>query len=231
MIVDATALRGFQGILLAIFAALAGACAEEAAPAKGSTMAAAPVEMMRSVEAAPADPVATAEAFIDAFYSFDRDRLAAFLAAAPESAPRLLYYQGWAEGGNYAVLERTPCSLDEDGVVHCPVRVRDDPVVALGTGFNVTDTFHLDFVDGVIVEVETSSNDQPIYYQALEWVEANMPEILDGPCANRDTPEGTPGDCARAMTRGYAAFAASADFPGVPPRPESASGAGVAPQR
>jgi hypothetical protein len=112
-----------------------------------------------------------------------------------------------------------PCARGEDDVVACPVTVQDDPVVALGTGFNVTDTFHLTFEDGVIVKVETSSNDQPIYFQARQWVEANMPEVMEGACANGDTDAGTPADCARAMTAGYAAFAASADFPGVPPLP------------
>ena len=42
-----------------------------------------------------ADPdLVIAESFIDAFYSFEPDRLAPIMAAAPESAPRLLYYQG-----------------------------------------------------------------------------------------------------------------------------------------
>ena len=203
-------------LLAAVF--LAG-CTEPAAtdPAPAAADPAEPV----ATEAPDAD-LETAEAFIDSFYSFDAERLGAYLEAAPESAPRLLYYQGWAEGGNYLVLERTPCARNAEGGVDCPVTVQDDPVVALGTGFNVTDTFHLTFEDGVIVEVKTSSNDQPIYYEAREWVAANMPEVMEGPCANRGTADGTPGDCARAMTAGYAAFAASEDFPGVPPLPDVA---------
>ena len=215
-------LFGKTAPMLAALGLVLGGCAQDTAPAPAEAAA-------KEDPAAPAGPSApastdalvAAEAFIDGFYSFDGERLATILAAAPESAPRLLYYQGWAQGGNYQVIERTPCVLDADGIVDCPVTVQDDPVVALGTGFNVTDTFHLTVEDGVIVKVETSSNDQPIYYEARTWVEANMPAVMTGPCANRNTPEGTPGDCARAMTAGYAAFAASDDFPGVPPLPEA----------
>ncbi|MEE4298426.1 MAG: hypothetical protein V2J24_03195 [Pseudomonadales bacterium] len=206
--------------LLAL-AALTTACSQEtgspeSAPAVSQASAA--------TESADAADLATAEAFIDAFYSFDREQLAPLLAAATDSAAGLLYYQGWAEGGNYRVLERAPCAREEAGSVACPVTVQDDPVVALGTGFNVTDTFHLTFENGVIIDVETSSDDQPIYFQARSWVEANMPEVMDGPCANHGTDAGTPADCARAMTAGYAAFAASEDFPGValPPDAEAA---------
>ena len=71
-------------------------------------------------EAATDSDLVLAESFIDAFYSFDPDRLAPIMAAAKESAPRLLYYQGSAKGGNYEVLLRTPCARDKEGVVNCP---------------------------------------------------------------------------------------------------------------
>ena len=150
--------------------------------------------------------LAYAESFIDAFYSFDPAQLAPLMASAKESKPRLLYYQGWAEGGNYIVLERASCVMEEENKVACPVTVQDDPVVALNTGFNVTDTFHLTFEGEKLVAVDTSSNDQPIYYEARKWVEANMPEVMSGPCKNKNSEDATPGDCARAMTKGYAAF-------------------------
>ena len=150
--------------------------------------------------------LAYAESFIDAFYSFDPAQLAPLMAAAEESRPRLLYYQGWAKGGNYVVLERARCSMEEANKVACPITVRDDPVVALQTGFNVTDTFHLTFEGKTLVTVDTSSNDQPIYYEARRWVEANMPEVMSGPCKNRNTEDSTPEDCARAMTKGYKAY-------------------------
>jgi hypothetical protein len=129
-------------------------------------------------EAAPDTDLVFAESFIDAFYSFEPDRLAPILAAAKESAPRLLYYQGSAKGGNYEVLLRTPCTRDKEGMVNCPVKVKDDRVQALGTGFDVTDTFHLTFDDGALIKVTTSSNDQDIYREAAVWVRENMPEVV-----------------------------------------------------
>ena len=194
---------------VACIAALLGACSESAPPEVAA-------------EAAADPDLVIAESFIDAFYSFEPDRLAPIMAAAPETAPRLLYYQGSAKGGNYEVLLRTPCARDEEWIVSCPVKVKDDRVQALGTGFDVTDTFHLTFDDGVLVKVTTSSNDQDIYREAAVWVRENMPEVMEGPCKDRGTMEGTPVECSRAMTAGYKAFVASPDFPGVPPLPEEA---------
>lgn len=151
--------------------------------------------------------LATAEKMIDAFYSFDANLLKPFLAKAEKSAPSILYYQGWAEGGNYKVLERPGCAAIESGKIACPVTVQDDPVMALKTGFMVTDTFTLTFDGTDIVDIETSSNDQPIYYEARKWVEENMPEVMSGPCLKTEDGGGpTPGDCARAMTEGYRQF-------------------------
>ncbi|MEE4278751.1 MAG: hypothetical protein V2I82_09840 [Halieaceae bacterium] len=143
---------------------------------------------------------------IDAFYSFDADRLRPILAKAGDAQGRILGYQGWAEGGNYIVVERAPCAPQAENKVDCAITVQDDPVVALETGFNVTDTFHLTFEGSDIVDVKTSSNDQPIYYEARQWVEENMPEVMSGPCRREEGLRVTPGDCARAMTDGYRKF-------------------------
>lgn len=148
----------------------------------------------------------TAEGMIDAFYSFDADQLQPFLSEAGDSETSILGYQAWAEGGNYIVMERAPCEYEADNVIACAITVQDDPVVALETGFNVTDTFHITFEDGIIVGVDTSSNDQPIYYEARQWVEENLPEVMEGPCKRVDGVRETPGDCARAMTDGYRQF-------------------------
>jgi hypothetical protein len=147
-----------------------------------------------------------AEEMIDAFYSYSSVQLAEHLKSAEASADRILYYQGWAEGGNYKVLERLPCDVEQENVIACGITVQDDPVIALKTGFNVTDTFHITFDGLQITQIKTSSNDQPIYFEARAWVEANLPEIMQGPCKNRNTREGTPQDCARAMTAGYKQF-------------------------
>lgn len=149
-----------------------------------------------------------AERLIDAFYSFDPSQLRAAMAYAPDSQPKLLYYQGWAEGGNYAVLERKPCRLAATDEVICDVTVRDDLIVALRTGYWVTDTFHLTFSDGRIVEVRNSSNDPPDFDQALNWVKRERPEVMAGPCKGFFAGGPTPQDCVRAVVVGFAAYRA-----------------------
>jgi hypothetical protein len=89
----------------------------------------------------PADRgIDAAEAFVDAFYSFERGRLESILAAARESAPEIIYYQGWAEGGNYEIVSRAPCKRIRPETVSCSITVKDDLIGALGIDFNVTDT-------------------------------------------------------------------------------------------
>jgi hypothetical protein len=150
--------------------------------------------------------LATAEALIEAFYSFDPTKLEPLLAHATESAAPMLYYQGWAEGGNYKVLKRNPCEAQPVGVITCAITVQDDPVLALRTGFNVTDTFTISFNNETVVAVDTASNDQPIYFAALEWLFEHQPEIPSGPCAGFFADGTTPGDCARAVTEGFAQY-------------------------
>lgn len=153
-----------------------------------------------------ASNLATAEGMIDAFYSFDASSLQPYLSEAGDSEQGILGYQAWAEGGNYKVLVRAPCVSESTDTIACAITVQDDPVVALETGFDVTDTFHITFGNGIITGVDTSSNDQPIYFEARKWVEANLPEVIEGPCKREDGSRLTPGDCARAMTDGYKQF-------------------------
>jgi hypothetical protein len=166
--------------------------------------------LMGASQAYPAEDMATnlatAESMLDAFYAFDSERLQSYLDAAGESGLGILSYQAWAEGGNYKVVNRPGCAGDSASLIVCPVTVQDDPVLALEVDFNVTDTFHISFKDGVIVEVDTSSNDQPIYYEARVWISENLPQVMEGPCKRTDGRRDTPGDCARAMTDGYKQF-------------------------
>jgi hypothetical protein len=156
-----------------------------------------------------ADPrLAAAEALIDAFYAFDPVRLRAALADAPKSAPVILYYQGWAEGGSYQVLDRQPCKFVTAAKASCDIKVRDDLVPALKIGFDVTDTFHLTFEDGRIVSVATSSNDPPVFKKALEWIGKERPEVLDGPCKGFFNGGPTPQACVREVIKGFSDFAA-----------------------
>lgn len=149
-----------------------------------------------------------AEALVDAFYSFDPARLRAVMADAPDSLPRLLYYQGWAQGGNYVVLKREPCRLDKPDEVSCAITVRDDLAPALRIPFDVTDIFHLSFREGRIVSVRNSSNDPPEFEQALKWVAAKHPKLLDEQCRGFFAGGPTPQACVREVVKGFREFSA-----------------------
>jgi hypothetical protein len=149
-----------------------------------------------------------ANKFIDTFYSFDRDSLSSILSEANESRPGILFYQKWAECGNYAVLNRSDVIVKNDTLVVCPVTVRDDLIQALQLELHVTDTFHLGIVDGHIKSVETSSNDPDLFHEARTWVRENLTELVEEPC-NRNKEGGpTPCECVKATVKGFAEFIA-----------------------
>ena len=153
----------------------------------------------------------TSEAFIDAFYSFDPAALEAILQSADESSQmEILYYQGWAEGGNYEVLDRKPCAGESE--ISCAITVKDDLIGALQLDFDVTDTFTLGFSGAQIASVRTSSNDPQVVGQAFEWVDANY-DFEDNVCQDRFAGGTTPGECIEAIVAGFAEFRASDDFP------------------
>lgn len=151
--------------------------------------------------------IAKAEAFIDAFYSFDRSLLEPKLAKAPDSAGTILFYQGFAQGGNYKIMERHACQPIDSAKVSCSITVEDDPMLALKIDFHVTDTFTITFKKNSIVKVVNSSNDLPIYIEAQDWAFKNFPEIKAGPCLGFFDGGPTPTDCARAVTNAYKKFA------------------------
>jgi hypothetical protein len=135
-------------------------------------------------------------------------RLRDLMASAPTSIPQILYYQGWATGGNYVVLERKPCRFETADEVRCDITVKDDLIAVLGTAYHVTDTFHLSLENGRIVKVRTSSNDPPEFDAALEWLRRERPEVFTGPCRGFFAGGPTPQDCVRAVVRGFADFVA-----------------------
>ena len=157
--------------------------------------------------------LALAEALIDAFYSFDPINLEATLSLAAGSIPSIVYYQGWAEGGNYKIIDRKACESKAAKLVSCSITVEDDPMLALGIDFKVTDTFEITFTNGQISAVETSSDDLQVYHDARNWVLEKLPELVEEACEGFFDGGPTPGDCVRAMSEGYALFAASDDFP------------------
>jgi hypothetical protein len=150
--------------------------------------------------------VRTAQAFIDAFYSFDAEVLRKAIPLTDDtSRADILFYQGWAEGGNYEVITRHSLLFGGDTLIKCPVTVKDDLIGALQLDMHVTDTFHLVIRDGAIRSIETSSNDPPLFYEARKWVRENRPELTEIPC-RQDENGGTPGDCCKAVVEGFRAF-------------------------
>ncbi len=154
-------------------------------------------------------PLIAAEKLIDAFYSFDPRPLRVALTDAPASQPQLLFYQGWAEGGNYAIIERQPCQTVSEGEITCAITVRDDLIAALGTGYWVTDKFHLTILAGRIVTVRNSSNDPPDFDLALDWLRREQPDVMAGPCRGFFAGGPTPQDCVRAVVGGFRAYRAA----------------------
>lgn len=148
-----------------------------------------------------------ADEFIDAFYSFNTDSLRSALMDARASQPNILYYQKWAECGNYTIVKRHDCMVKNDSTVICPVTVKDDLMAGLGIDFNVTDTFHITVSQGHVRFVETSSNDPELYYQAKEWVAKNRPEYVEKACEGIWNGGPTPCDCIQGMIKGFREFA------------------------
>jgi len=147
--------------------------------------------------------------FVDAFYSFKRDSLEKILSSATGSQPEILYYQNWAECAQYKVLDRTHPFEINDSTVLFPVTVKDDLVAALGSTFNVTDTFHITIRQGKIISVTTSSNDLKAYYDAKAWVKKNRPEYIEKACEGIWQGGPTPCECVLGMIKGFKEFTAN----------------------
>lgn len=147
------------------------------------------------------------EQFVDAFYSFDPQVLRPLLYAAGESQQEILFYQGWAQGGNYVVVKREPCAKLTEDTISCSITVEDDLVLALGIDFDVTDTFTISFENGEIKAVATSSNDPEIYHNARDWTLENRSELVKPYCSGTEQGEANPHKCVRGMLQGYSEYA------------------------
>ncbi len=121
------------------------------------------------------------EDFITTFYSFDTGRLSKVLVKADKSLPLIVYYQGWARGGHYKVVERMPCRRQSDNKFSCSITVEDDHMKALNIAFNVTDTFTITLNKNAIISVGISSNDLQVYQDAAKWVKAELPDLIEKP--------------------------------------------------
>ncbi|MGB5359977.1 MAG: hypothetical protein WBN27_08550 [Eudoraea sp.] len=153
--------------------------------------------------------VVIANQFIDAFYSFNKDNLKGTLSYAEESQPSILYYQKWAECGNYEIIKRFNCEEKNDSTVICPITVKDDLMSALQIDLNVTDTFHITIKNQQIRSVETSSNDPDLYYEARDWIRQHRPELTKEPCIGMWEGGPTPCECIKAILQGLTEFKAN----------------------
>lgn len=152
------------------------------------------------------DSTIIADKFVEAFYSFDQDRLESMLSSTDKSRMGILYYQKWSQCGNYKVLKKGRWIQKNDSIIHCPVTVEDDLIGALKVDFHVTDTFKLTLHDGNIKSVQTSSNDPEAYFEARKWIEQNLPELIEKPCEGIWEDGTTPCACVKAMVKGYSEF-------------------------
>ena len=137
-----------------------------------------------------------AEAFIDAFYAWDANALSEAIHGA-ENAKRALYYQGWAEAGNYQILKRRQCTRVDEGWIECSITVSDDIGEALG--YVATDVFRLWVANGRIHRVEFEGDDPAIFNGVLEWMASDRPEVFTGPCKDFFDGGETPAACVRAV--------------------------------
>jgi len=157
----------------------------------------------------PNSNVDLANKFVDAFYSFNEDRLKSILNKAIDSQPSILYYQKWAECANYEIFARNEFIVKNDSLISCPITVKDDLMGALNIDFNVTDSFHISILNDQIVSVQTTSNDLDVYYEAKDWVKTNQPELIEVPCIGIWEGGPTPCDCVKGMVKGFSLFTAA----------------------
>ena len=155
----------------------------------------------------PTPNVDLVEAFIDAFYSFDPEPLGELLEESGDTRDGMLFYQGWAQGGNYIVMKRRPCKQLDDGKVRCSITVQDDLVLALGIDFDVTDTFTLTIEDGAITTIDLSTDDPKLYHDARHWVWSNRRDLVGEACDGDSGATPDPKLCVRNALEGYRAYA------------------------
>ena len=184
-------------------------------PPTSTTTTAAPATTTTEAQTDPSSMLALSEAFVDAFYSYDAVALEATLSKAESSIPVIVWYQGWAEGGNYQIVDRTPCEVTGQTSVACSITVKDDFIQALSLDFNVTDTFLIVIRDGEIQQVESESDDPELVFDAFAWMQeqGDYEDLGDTLCGGFRDGGPTPEECARAIVQGFKDFAASDEFP------------------
>ncbi len=138
---------------------------------------------------------ARAEAILDAFYAWDEETLGAAVQGV-ESAPAVLYYQGWAQAAHYAISNRRPCGGDGGRIV-CRVTVTDDFGSALG--YTATDTFTFHFEGDTLRSIEFEGDDPLVFTALFVWMTWDRNEVFENECAGMFAAGTTPAACARAV--------------------------------
>ena len=151
-------------------------------------------------------PNELAEKFLDAFYSWDPQRITAIVEPG-DDADRVLYYQGWAQAANYQVQTRRPCKTLNDNDAECAVTVTDDFGKALG--YTATDTFTITVAGDRISAVSFEGDDPPVFQAVFAWIAEQRPEILTGPCEDMFDGGTTPDECAKAVAQAARDYVAS----------------------
>ncbi len=151
------------------------------------------------------DNLYTAESFLDAFYTFEKNKLNRFLAPGAD-ADRVLYYQAWAQAANYKVKQRRACAYTASKAIVCAVTVTDD--FGQTMGYVATDTFTMSIQKNIITAISFEGDDPPIFEALFEWIAMNNPQVLGGPCKDLFNGGKTPADCARAVAAAAKEFVA-----------------------
>lgn len=149
--------------------------------------------------------LAVAEKFITTFYSRDLTALKSMMSPDADSTA-IIYYQGWAEGADYAVKIRRPCEQVERQIV-CAITVTDDFGRAMG--YEATDTFRMNIDNGMISAITFSGDDPPVFMELQEWIAAERPEVMTGPCLDLFAGGTTPHACAAAVAKTAVEFMAT----------------------
>lgn len=153
------------------------------------------------------------EAFIDAFYGFERRTVQLAVIEASETSQGLANYAvWWAEAMGAELVERFPCEARGGGLsVTCDVRVRDalSELLGLDEATVVRWFIALDGA-GTIEEVRLVPDDPPQLDAGYAWVIANRPGLFDdGDCAGFFAGGPTPVECAAALQDAFADYAAT----------------------
>jgi len=151
------------------------------------------------------DNLQIAESILDAFYTFDQNKLTQFLVPSAD-ADRVLYYQAWAQAANYKIKNRNLCVHNASKAIVCAVTVNDD--FGQTMGYVATDTFTMTIQENKVSAISFVGDDPPIFQQLFAWIAKNKPQVLSGPCKDLFNGGKTPGDCARAVVAAAKEFMA-----------------------